>query len=76
MLEVAYKALVTYSSSLNQVDLWFAKIEHDVIARRMFTSAPDRTRKLMRYMRHPNEQPRPVNWTYSDPSRRSVQNQL
>jgi len=31
----------TYSSWLNQVELWFAKIEHDVIARGVFTSVKD-----------------------------------
>ena len=31
----------TYSSWLNQVELWFAKIERDVIARGIFTSIPD-----------------------------------
>jgi transposase len=30
----------TYSSWLNQVELWFAKIERDVIARGIFTSVP------------------------------------
>jgi transposase len=28
----------TYSSWLNQVELWFAKIQRDVIARGIFTS--------------------------------------
>ena len=41
----------TYSSWLNQVELWFAKIERDVIARGVFTSVPDLKRKLMRYIR-------------------------
>ena len=31
----------TYSSWLNQVELWFAKIERDVIARGIFTSSFD-----------------------------------
>jgi len=39
----------TYSSWFNQVELWFAKIERDVIARGVFTSLPDLKRKLMRY---------------------------
>jgi transposase len=30
----------TYSSWLNQVELWFAKIERDVIARGVFNSVP------------------------------------
>ena len=46
----------TYSSWLNQVELWFAKIERDVIARGVFTSVPDLKRKLMRYIRHYNKQ--------------------
>ena len=60
----------TYSSWLNQVELWFAKIERDVIARGVFTSVPDLKRKLMRYIRQYNKQPKPVKWKYFDPSRR------
>jgi len=60
----------TYSSWLNQVELWFAKIERDVIARGVFTSVPDLKRKLMRYIRQYNKQPRTVKWKYFDPSRR------
>src|SRR5436190_3324883 len=41
----------TYSSWLNQVELWFARIERDVIARGVFTFVPDLRRKLMRYIR-------------------------
>jgi transposase len=40
----------TYSSWLNQVELWLSKIERDVIARGVFTSVPDLRRKLMRYI--------------------------
>jgi len=60
----------TYSSWLNQVELWFAKIERDVIARGVFTSVSDLKRKLMRYIRHYNKQAKPVKWKYFDPSRR------
>lgn len=60
----------TYSSWLNQVEIWFAKIERDVIARGVFSSVADLRRKLMRYIRRYNRQPRPIRWTYSDPSRR------
>jgi transposase len=42
----------TYSSWLNEVELWFSKIERDVIARGIFTSLTDLRRKLMRYIRH------------------------
>ena len=60
----------TYSSWLNQVELWFAKIERDVIARGVFTSVPDLARKLMRYIRHGNRHPKPIKWTYTDTSHR------
>ena len=60
----------TYSSWLNQVELWFAKIERDVIARGVFTSIADLKRKLMRYIRRYNEQPKPVKWKYFDTTRR------
>ncbi len=60
----------TYSSWLNQVELWFAKIERDVIARGVFTSTSDLKRKLMRYIRRYNEAPKTVKWKYFDPSRR------
>ena len=60
----------TYSSWLNQVELWFAKIERDVIARGVFTSVSDLKRKLMRYIRQYNKNTKPVKWKYFDPSRR------
>jgi transposase len=59
----------TYSSWLNQVELWFGKIERDVIARGVFTSVSDLKRKLMRYIQHYNKAPRTVKWRYADPSR-------
>ncbi len=60
----------TYSSWLNQVELWFARIERDVIARGVFTSVPDLKRTLMRYIRRYNKNPKTVKWKYFDPSRR------
>src|SRR6218665_372696 len=60
----------TYSSWLNQVELWFAKIERDVIARGVFTSVPDLKSKLMRYIRKYNEQSKSVKWKYFDTTRR------
>ena len=41
----------THSSWFDQVELWFAKIERDVIARGILTSAADLRRKLMQYIR-------------------------
>jgi transposase len=60
----------TYSSWLNQVELWFAKIERDVIARGIFTSVADLRKKLMRYIRKYNQAPKTVKWKYFDPTRR------
>lgn len=60
----------TYSSWLNQVELWFAKIERDVIARGVFTSVRDLARKLLRYIRSYNRGAKPITWRYSDPAKR------
>src|SRR5215813_724029 len=60
----------TYSSWLNQVELWFAKIEREVIARGIFTSVPDLARKLRRYINAYSANARPIQWKYSDPIRR------
>jgi transposase len=60
----------TYSSWLNQVELWFSKIERDVIARGIFTSVPDLRRKIMRYIRGYNDTAKPIRWVYKDPSHR------
>ena len=60
----------TYSSWLNQVELWFAKIERDVIARGIFTSVTDLKRKIMRYIRRYNRDAKPFRWSYADPRRR------
>lgn len=60
----------TYSSWLNQVEIWFSKIERDVIARGVFTSVPDLARKLIRYIRHHNRAAKPIKWAYRDVSHR------
>ncbi len=60
----------TYSSWLNQIELWFSKIERDLIHRGVFTSSKDLARKIMRYIRYYNRHPKPVKWIYNDPSRR------
>jgi transposase len=60
----------TYSSWLNQVELWFAKIERECIARGIFTSTTDLRRKLMHYIRAHNKTCRPFTWRYSTPKHR------
>jgi transposase len=60
----------TYSSWLNQIEIWFAKIERDVIARGVFTSVADLSRKLLHYIRASARSARPIRWTYTNPKRR------
>src|SRR4051794_5139874 len=52
----------TYSSWLNQVELWFARIERDVIARGIFSSVKDLARKLMRYTHRYSAAAKPFSW--------------
>ena len=59
----------TYSSWLNQVENWFARIQRDVITRGVFTSTKDLDKKLMRYIRQYNKQAAPLKWKYADPKR-------
>jgi transposase len=60
----------TYSSWLNQVEMWFARIEREVIARGIFCSVSDLARKLRRYINAYSANARPFKWKYSDPTRR------
>lgn len=60
----------TYASWLNQVELWFGKIERDLLARGIFTSLPDLARKIRRYISRYNDDPKPIRWTYSNPAHR------
>jgi transposase len=67
---VALHYTPTYSSWLNQVEIWFSKIQRDLIARGIFTSKRDLTRKIMRYIRACNKTAVPFQWTYRDTTRR------
>src|SRR5881296_2534549 len=60
----------TYSSWLNQVEIWFSRLEREVITRGIFTSVNDLARKLMRYIRAYSKTARPFKWKYSDLRRR------
>jgi transposase len=60
----------TYSSWLNQVEIWFSKVERDVIARAIFTSVKDLAGKPRRYIDAYSASAKPIQWKYSDPSRR------
>jgi hypothetical protein len=58
------------------VELWFAQIQREVIARGVFTSAADLGRKLRRYLRAYSKSAKPFRWTYTDPSRRITTNRI
>lgn len=60
----------TYASWLNQIELWFSKIQRDLIARGVFTSKTDLKRKIMRYIRQYNQKAKPFRWTYRNASNR------
>lgn len=67
---VAIHYTPTYSSWLNQVENWFARIQRDVIARGIFTSTTDLSKKLMRYIRQYNKNAKPLKWKYDNPTNR------
>jgi len=60
----------TYSSWLNQVELWFAKIERDLLARGIFTSVTNLAQRIRKYIRHYNKAAKPIRWSYRNPAHR------
>jgi transposase len=60
----------TYSSWLNQIELWFSKIERDLLTRGIFTSVADLARRIRTYIRHYNKAPKPIRWSYRNPAHR------
>src|SRR5215204_1994740 len=60
----------TYSSWLNQIELWFAKIERDLLARGIFTSVTDLARRIRTYIRHYNKAAKPIRWSYRNVAHR------
>jgi transposase len=56
----------TYSSWLSQVEIWFSKIQRDIIARGIFTSTTDLSRKLIRYIKEYNKTATPFRWRYKN----------
>jgi transposase len=60
----------TYSSWLNQVEIWFSKLERQVIERGVFQSVSDLRKKILGYIRHYNKVATPIRWTYKNPRRR------
>jgi transposase len=74
--QVRFHFTPTYSSWLNQVELWFAKIQRDVIRRGVFTSVAALGNKLRKYIRAYARFARPFRWTYTDATRRIRANQM
>jgi transposase len=70
--KVRFHFTPTYSSWLNQVELWFSKIQRDVIRRGVFTSVADLARKLRKYIEAYAKSAKPFRWTYTDPQKRSA----
>ena len=68
--KVQFHFTPTYSSWLNQVELWFAKIQRDVIDRGIFTSVADLSRKIRKYIQAYAKSAKPFRWTYTDPKHR------
>jgi transposase len=68
--KVRFHFTPTYSSWLNQVEIWFAKIQRDVIDRGVFTSVADLSRKIRKYIRAYAKSAKPFRWTYTDPKHR------
>ena len=74
--QVRFHFTPTYSSWLNQVELWFAKIQRDVIRRGVFTSVSDLGNKLRKYIRAYSKTAKPFRWTYTDTTRRIRPNKI
>lgn len=60
----------TYASWLNQVEIWFSKLQRDVIIRGIFTSVEDLSKKILRYIRLYDKVAKPFKWKYNDVTKR------
>jgi hypothetical protein len=69
ILPTAPSGLTTSNLTSTSIALWFNTIECDVIACGLF-STPDLNRKLMRYIREGNKNPKPIKWSYSNVQRK------
>ena len=74
--KVRFHFTPTYSSWLNQVELWFAKIQRDLLARGIFTSMADLFRKIRKYICAYAKVARPFRWSFSDLTRRIIANPM
>lgn len=58
------------------MELWFSKIQRDVISRGVFTSVADLARKLRNYIEAYAKSAKPFRWTYTDPQKRIRINEI
>jgi transposase len=72
--KVRFHFTPTYSSWLNQVEIWFSKIQRDVIDRGVFTSVADLARKIKKYIQVYARSAKPFRWTYTETRRRIIGN--
>jgi transposase len=74
--KVRFHFTPTYSSWLNRVELWFAKIQRDLLARGIFSSVGDLSRKIRKYIHSYARVAKPFRWSYSDLRRRIIANPI
>jgi hypothetical protein len=60
------------SAWLNRVELWFAEIDRDILARGIFTSVADLRRKILRPVRRYNTAAKRFRCSYANPTRRNA----
>jgi hypothetical protein len=58
------------------VELWFAKIQREVISRGIFTSVADLAQKLRNSIEAYAKLAKPFRWTYTDPQKRIRINEI
>lgn len=60
----------TYSSWLNQVEIWLGMITRDCLRRGVFHSVPELVHKIKSYIQLYNRNAQPFRWTYTNPKKR------
>lgn len=60
----------TYSSWLNQVEIWFSIITNKCIRRGSFSSVADMVKKIMAFIKLHNKDCKPFHWSYDNPTKR------
>ncbi len=63
--EVRIYWLPTHASWLDQVEIIFSKVQRDVLTPNDFTSVSALVHELMVYFAELNQQPKPIQWTYT-----------